>query len=131
MSNPPHIRLAATDLARLEALLENMTPQQFPGLEALEEELARAEIVPLSQMPDHVVRMNSRVRFRLLPGTDEFCLTLVYPHEADGRNDRLSILAPVGSALLGLSVGDQIDWPGPAGKPLRVELTEVTPPSAV
>ncbi|MFC3912886.1 nucleoside diphosphate kinase regulator [Pseudaeromonas sharmana] len=126
MSIPPHIRMSATDLARIETLLETLTPQQCPGLETLEAELARAEILPLAQMPDNVVRMHSRVRFRLLPGDSEFCLTLVYPHEVQGQQERISILAPVGSALLGLTVGDRIDWPGPGGKPLRVELIDVS-----
>jgi len=54
--------------------------------------------------------MNSKVRFALESG-DEFCLTLVYPQDADSSAERISILAPVGSALLGLSAGEHIEWP--------------------
>ncbi|MGL5992303.1 MAG: GreA/GreB family elongation factor, partial [Aeromonas sobria] len=52
-------------------------------------------------------------------------LTLVYPRDAKGDESNISILAPVGSALLGLKVGDGIAWPGPAGRTIEVEILEV------
>lgn len=52
-------------------------------------------------------------------------LTLVYPHEADAAQGRVSVLAPVGSALLGLAVGQSIDWQAPGGRPLRLRVIAV------
>ena len=51
---------------------------------------------------------------------EEFCLTLVYPKDVDATGDKISILAPVGSALLGLATGDEIDWPRPGGGRIKV-----------
>jgi regulator of nucleoside diphosphate kinase len=56
---------------------------------------------------------------------NDFCLTLVYPRDMDGSADRVSIFAPVGSALLGMSVGDELAWPGPGGKAMTVRVKEV------
>ncbi len=67
----------------------------------------------------------STVRFALQGSAESFDQTLVYPKDADGSPGRLSIMAPVGSALLGLKVGDRIDWPGPGGKPLSVRIVDV------
>jgi regulator of nucleoside diphosphate kinase len=50
----------------------------------------------------------------------------VYPRDADGSNDKISILAPEGSALLGLSEGDEITWPAPGGGMMVVKIIEVT-----
>ena len=69
--------------------------------------------------------MNSTVKFTMLESGKDFCLTLVYPRDMDGSADRVSIFAPVGSALLGLSVGDELAWPGPGGKPMTVRVKEV------
>ena len=55
----------------------------------------------------------------------EFCLTLVYPRDMDGSADKLAIFAPVGSALLGLSVGDELAWPGPGGKSMTVQVKDI------
>ena len=69
--------------------------------------------------------MNSTVRFALEDSGEEFSYTLVYPRDVDGSEGRISVLAPVGSALLGLSTGDRISWPGPGGKPISVRIVEV------
>jgi regulator of nucleoside diphosphate kinase len=70
--------------------------------------------------------MNSTVRFRVLSTDQTFEMTLVYPRDADGSGSRISVLAPVGSALLGLSQGDEIEWPKPGGGVLQVRIEEVT-----
>ena len=125
MNNQPHIIISSLDLARLERLLDTLSDTRFPGKQALEQELDRAEVRDTEEMPPHVVTMNSEVRFRLEPSGDQFCLTLVYPKDANGQPDRISILAPIGSALLGLSIGDEISWPGPGGKQLQVWIMEI------
>ena len=125
MNNQPHIILSSLDLARIERLLDSLPEHQFPGKRALEQELDRAEVRDPEEMPPHVVTMNSEVRFRQQPSGEEFCLTLVYPKDVNGHADRISILAPVGSALLGLAIGDEITWPGPGGQPLQVSIIEI------
>ena len=125
MKNQPHIIISSLDLARLERLLDTLSDTRFPGKQALEQELDRAEVRDPEEMPPHVVTMNSEVRFRLQPSGEEFCLTLVYPKDVQGDESKISVLAPVGSALLGLKVGDSIAWPGPAGRTIQVEILEV------
>ena len=125
MNNQPHIIISSLDLARIERLLDSLPDHRFPGKRALEQELDRAEVRDPEEMPPRVVTMNSEVRFRLQPSGEEFCLTLVYPKDVNGHADRISILAPVGSALLGLAIGDEITWPGPGGQPLQVSIIEI------
>ncbi|MEO4048680.1 nucleoside diphosphate kinase regulator [Pseudomonas sp. CAU 1711] len=123
MSSTPPIIITRLDLQRLERLLD--AQEDFgPGAEALERELARALVVGHDEVPAGVVTMNSRVHCREEGSGKDWHLTLVFPEDAGGEG-RVSILAPVGSALLGLSVGQQIDWPGPAGKSLRLSLLAV------
>lgn len=118
------IVLTTRDFDRLEALLDALPANSFPGKEALEAELERAEIVEPDQIPPNVVTMNSTVRFTIADSGKEFSLTLVYPKDA-GHADRVSVLAPVGSALLGLSVGDQLEWPTPGGGAATVRVIDV------
>lgn len=124
MSKLPKIILTSQDLDRLDALLESLSAAAFPGRTELRAELDRAEVVEPQDVPSDVVTMNSKVRFVLESG-EEFCLTLVYPKDMDGSPERISILAPVGSALLGLSAGEHIEWPRPGGGMMKVRLVEV------
>lgn len=125
MNTRPKITISTLDAERLESLLESLPEGSFPGRAALEAELLRADVVPSKEVPPTTVTMNSTVRFRV--GPDEtFQLTLVYPRDADGSADRISVLAPVGSALLGLSQGDEMEWPKPGGGSVQVVIEEVT-----
>lgn len=125
MSTRPKIILSSLDAERLEKLLAALPPNAFPGKEDLEAELARAEIVAPQDVPSTVVTMNSTVRFKVQSSDQEFCLTLVYPRDVDADGGKISVLAPVGSALLGLSQGDEIEWPKPGGGTLHVRIEEV------
>ncbi len=125
MDSRPKIVISTLDAERLERLIDALPAGAFPGKKALEEELARAEIVEPKAVPPNVVTMNSTVRFRVENSNEAFNLTLVYPKDMDGSSERISILAPVGSALLGLSQGDQIEWPKPGGGVLQVRIEEV------
>lgn len=123
MNAKPALTVSTRDAQRLEALLASMDPS--PAVARLEGELARARLVEPAQMPPRTVTMNSRVRC-VEEGSDRVHeLQLVYPHEADVTAGRISVLAPVGSALLGLSVGDVIDWPVPGGRSVRLRVTDV------
>jgi regulator of nucleoside diphosphate kinase len=126
MSKRPKIILSTLDAERLERLLDSITDVDFPGKADLEAELARAIVVDAKDIPPKVVTMRSTVRFHILSSSEELCLTLVYPKDVDDSGQTISILAPVGSALLGLSEGDEIDWPKPGGGTLRVHIDEVT-----
>lgn len=121
----PALVISELDATRLEALLLALPDHAFAGRAALEEELARADIREPQAMPPNVVTMNSTVRFRMSSSSQDRCLTLVYPQDVSGAGDTVSILAPVGSALLGLAQGDEIEWPRPDGGSMRVLLEEV------
>lgn len=122
----PPVTVSALDLERLERLLDSLPAAVAAQAGPLREELARAEVAEPAAMPPDVVTMNSRVRFTLLPSGQQREMTLVYPRDADGSADRISVLAPVGSALLGLRVGDTINWPAPAGGDVEVRIDAVT-----
>ena len=125
MTTKPKIVLSSLDADRLSKLLDSLPDQAFPGRDDLEAELARAEIVPPAEVPPNVVTMNSTVKFRIESSSKEFFLTLVYPKDVDPQGGTISVLAPVGSALLGLAKGDGIEWPNPGGGVLRVRIEDV------
>lgn len=125
MSEQPAIMISETDMDRIERLLESGTLEGASGVTELERELERAKVVPSAEMPPNVVTMNSTVRFREVVSSKPFELTLVYPRDVDPNGTTVSILAPVGSALLGLSEGDEIEWPRPAGGTLRVRIEAI------
>ena len=119
------IVLTSRDFDRLEALLGSLPSNGFPDKANLQMELERAEIVPPEKIPPNVVTMNSTVRFTIAGSSEDFRLTLVYPKDVGGQPDRISVLAPIGSALLGLSVGDELEWPTPGGGMSKVRVVDV------
>jgi regulator of nucleoside diphosphate kinase len=127
MSTKPSIIVTRLDVQRLERLIDSLDEkmQDTPGVLALQDELDRAEQVGHEEVPAGVVTMNSRVHCREEASGKDYHLTLVYPKDANADEGKISILAPIGSALLGLSVGEQIDWPAPGGKTLKLKLLEV------
>lgn len=125
MNNAPRIIISTFDAARLDTMLAAQPNEPHAGRAALEAELARAELVAPELMPPDVVTMNSMVTFRMLDSGKTFSYTLVFPRDMDDSGTRLSVLAPVGSAVLGLAVGDEIDWPRPGGGVLRVRIEEI------
>lgn len=125
MNIHPNITITSRDAARLETLLEGLPAGSFPGHKALEDEIYRATLVAPEEIPPTVVTMNSTVRFAVLPSGVEHRLKLVYPGKTDASDDTVSILAPVGSALLGLAEGDEIHWPNPNGGTLHIVVHKV------
>ncbi len=124
MSTLPPIQITRLDADRLDALLDMPSARQLPGLDALRVELERADVVEPAAIPADVATMNSRIKFVEDASGKTFELTLVYPQDA-GKPDSISILAPVGSALLGLRVGQSIQWPMPGGRSAELRLLEV------
>ena len=121
----PPIVVSSLDMERLEHLLDSLPAAQAGTRDTLLDELARAELVEPEDMPQDVVTMNSRVRFVLDNAPQEFDLSLAYPKDVDGAGDKLSVLTPVGSALLGLKVGDSIAWTRPDGGRFDVTVREI------
>ncbi|CAM4201859.1 nucleoside diphosphate kinase regulator [Pseudoalteromonas ostreae] len=126
MNKKPELIISSLDADRLYDLMESLPAGSFAGEKELEAELGRATIVEPKDMPSTVVTMNSIVNFIVESTKEEFTKTLVYPKNADASADKISILAPVGSALLGLSQGDEIEWPKPSGGLIKVKIKAIT-----
>lgn len=108
------ITISSFDRDRLVKLLEKKKPHDGYS-ESLLEELNRANIVEPKDVPPDVVTMNSRISFMDDHG-DEWAYWLVFPEDADLTQNRISILSPVGCALLGYQTGDKILLPTPRGR---------------
>ncbi len=91
-------------------------------IQHLEGELERAAIISARQIPADVITMNSRARLTDLSNGEQMELTLVFPEDTSKGMDHVSVLAPIGTAIIGYRVGDVIEWDTPDGKAkLRVE----------
>jgi regulator of nucleoside diphosphate kinase len=113
------------DMELLRALVEiHSFGGDADAAERLASELDRASIVPSEHVPVDVVTMNSRVVFEDDTGARREVL-LVYPPAADGSRDRVSVLSPVGAALLGLVVGETIEWPAGEDATRRLRIVAV------
>ena len=93
-------------------------------LKKLGDELSRAHIVEPKEIPGDVVTMNSRIRIQNLDTGEEETYTVVFPGHADHKENKISVLAPIGTALLGYHVGDVIEWTVPRGI-LRLKIKEI------
>jgi regulator of nucleoside diphosphate kinase len=114
--------ITQTDFQQLDRMLDSL--EEFgPAAEALEEELERAKVVPPDQA-EGVVTMHSQVHCREEGSGKEYHLRLVYPSEAK-EEGTVSVLTPVGSALLGSVVGQQVECTAPGGKTLHLALLDL------
>ena len=111
----PSILVSWLDMDRLDRMLDALPASQAAARDALLVELGRAGLAEPWEMPPDVVTMNSRVRFSFDGATQEVAMTLTYPKDMNGAAEQLSVLTPVGTALLGLKVGDAISWERPDG----------------
>jgi regulator of nucleoside diphosphate kinase len=122
---PRDIYITNYDLSRLKELLQvglSFAERDRELLESLQDELDRAHIVEPTAVPPDVVTMNSRVRLRDLESNEEKVYTLVFPSQADMSQQKISVLAPIGTAILGYRMGNTVEWRVPAGvKKLRIE----------
>lgn len=112
-----HLLMNELDHARLERLLQQPEYAKLPIAPALTERLENADVVAPEKIPTDLVSMHSRVRFRDLKADLVMEKELVYPHNLDkDATDQLSVLAPLGAALLGARVGEEVHWQLPNGK---------------
>jgi regulator of nucleoside diphosphate kinase len=116
------------DRARLRELIALVGKHPRHGLgdlQALQSELDRAQIVADGDIPDDVIKLQSHAELIDLDTGERIDFTLVLPGEADVDEGRISIFAPMGTAMLGYRVGDQFEWPVPYGV-RRMEVAAVS-----
>lgn len=133
MQRDKDVLLSDIDFDRLSDLVRSprYRANQWPRLAALRDELTGGTVVAPAQVPANVVTMRSRVRVRDLRQREAQTYTLVYPDEADLARQRVSVLAPIGAALLGARAGSVIEVDAPAGRRrLKVERIEYQPEAA-
>ncbi|OTA19276.1 nucleoside diphosphate kinase regulator [Xenorhabdus beddingii] len=121
----PKIIINELDAERLDSLLEQPAFANTSIADALNEELDRADIVAPVDIPADVVTMNSEIRFIDLGSNEERVRTLVYPASLKDSTKHLSVMAPLGAALLGLRVNDEITWELPNGEKTRIKVLEI------
>lgn len=121
----PDIVLGASDHRQLLVLAMAGTGHSADVADDLLYELERARVVPDSQLPGNIVGMGSHVRYRTWDGVERE-VTLVYPARANIAEGRISVLTPVGTALLGLSTGQSISWMTRDGRRQTLTVLSVT-----
>jgi regulator of nucleoside diphosphate kinase len=127
-----NIFVTAEDRKRLEALLQRPTADwDREDVRELVREIQRASVVAAAEIPTDVITMNSKARLLDLDRESTLEYTLVYPQDADFAAGKISVLAPIGAAMLGYRVGDEIEWTVPGGlRRLRVEEVLYQPEAA-
>lgn len=128
MAKQTNIFITEPDHERLTKLIEIARERNGDAnreyLDTLEEELDRAEVVQQQEIPADVITMRSTVRLKDLDTSEEMIYRLVFPTEADYDEGKISVLAPVGTAMLGYRRGDVIEWQVPSGV-RRLSVEEV------
>lgn len=117
----PSLIITARDLARLRRVIDL---HDTKAAEQLEAELQRATVVDPREVPPTVVTMNSEVAYEDCATGERRVIRVVFPNEADAGRGKVSVMAPIGSALIGLSVGQEIEWRVPGGRK-RIRVVEI------
>lgn len=117
------IYITEADMKRLRPLIEVLKNSR-DDLRSLEAELAHARVVAPSDVPPDVITMNSKARLRDLRSGEEMTYTLVFPDKAIIEHGKISVVAPIGTAMLGQRVGDEFEWEVPSGL-VRLRVEEV------
>lgn len=121
----PKIVVGVTDFARLMALAEASTKKSPAVAETLARELDRAQVKPDHKLASNIVKMGSELTYKTTNG-EQRRVKLVYPCDADISTGKISILSPIGAALIGLSVGQSINWSTPGGSTHLLTIVSVT-----
>jgi regulator of nucleoside diphosphate kinase len=118
------ISITRYDLERLRALIDASSGPEAPYLEKLQKELGQATVVEPREVPGDVVTMNSVVRVRDLDAGEERTLMLVFPGKEGVNGKTVSILSPMGIALIGYKEGDILEWELPTGT-VKIRIEEI------
>lgn len=128
------IYITVNDMNRLEELLgvaSTVNVRDNKHLEELAKELEKADVVESTEIPANVITMNSMVLLKDLETAEDRTFTLVFPRQANIDQNKVSILAPVGTAMIGCRIGHVIAWNAPAGeRRMRVEKILYQPEAA-
>jgi regulator of nucleoside diphosphate kinase len=119
--NQPEIYITKKDEEKLRALIKEAQYSEYRGspyVKMLAAEIERAKVVPPEEIPPDVITLNSTVQLVDEELDDEMTFTLVFPDEADVEQGKISVLAPIGTAMLGYREGDTFEWETPGGKSL-------------
>ncbi|MGR4066813.1 nucleoside diphosphate kinase regulator [Halomonas sp. LR3S48] len=125
MSSRPPLIINRLDAERLQRLIDHADDKDRFVADCLEEELERGEVIDPEEIPADVVSMNSQVQFTDLTRNRQMIRTLVYPHALAATEDGISVMAPIGAGLIGLRIGDEIDWPLPDGGGARLRVDAI------
>lgn len=123
VTSPRVIYITQQDMKRLRPLIEGVKNSR-DDLRGLQAELEHAHVVTPAEVPADVITMNSKARLRDLDTGEEMIFTLAFPGNASIEHDRISVVAPIGTAMLGHRVGDEFQWEVPAGA-VRLRVEEV------
>lgn len=115
----PSIFVTTKDVEKLRDLIRDSYYTEYRGsdyLKKLGEEIEKASVVPPDQIPSDVITLNSTARLVDQDSKEEMVYSLVFPEDADASQGKISILAPIGTAMLGYKAGDTFEWDTPGGK---------------
>lgn len=120
--NEDVILITEKDLLRIKHILSFQKSEDFENLEL---ELDRAKIISDDMVPSDLVTMNSKIKFMNIQDNKEMVITIVYPSDANFAEGKISVLASLGSALIGLRVGQEINWMFPDGKTKTLKILDI------
>ena len=117
--NQSSIFITTKDVEKLRDLIREASHTEYRGIDYLQklaEEIEKALVVQPNQIPSDVITLNSTARLVDRETNEEMVYTLVFPEDADTSQGKISILAPIGTAMLGYKAGDTFEWDTPGGK---------------
>ena len=117
--NQPSIFITTKDVEKLRDLIREAFHTEYRGsdyLKKLAQEIEKASVVQPEEIPSDVITLNSTARLVDRETNEEMVYTLVFPEDADTSQGKISILAPIGTAMLGYKAGDTFEWDTPGGK---------------
>lgn len=120
--NEDVILITERDYLRIKHILSFQNSSDYENLEI---EIERAKIIYDDEVPSGLVKMNTKFKFMTLQDEKTMIITIVYPEDANFSEGKISVLAPLGSALIGLQVNQEINWMFPDGKVKRLKILEV------
>lgn len=124
---PRQIIMTEPDKTKLQKMIDDILMSEVDGIQhvrVLDAEMGRAKVLPPGKVPPDVITMHSTVLLSFGDAEDE-TYTLVYPDEADLAENRVSVLSPIGTAILGYRAGNVVDWEVPDGR-IAIHIKSIT-----